>query len=505
MRRLAHNTLFVFVRLVCVLGITLYTSRVVFGALGAVDFGLFVLMWGLVSSFAFFSAAMGSTLQRYLAFELGLGRQREAGQVFGIGLSMHLGLGLLAVVVGEVIGLYLLYHRLEVPSQRLGATLLAMQVMMLGLVLQLVGQAYESVLIAREHLKVYAWVGILEAVLKLCVAYLVVALPGDRLVSYACLFVLSIALARLVPALVCRRLYPESRVGLRWQRTLGLRMLGFGGWSSLSSAVWHICQQGTDLMLNVFFGPIMNAARGITAQVSSAVGNVSLGFFTTIRTQIVGRYASGDRAGFVRLIYSYSRYGCYVLWLLILPLGLRMDYILDLWLGTVPEHTSTLALWALLYTLVNALDTPLSLGIQATGHLRWHVLGGSLVSLVGLPVAYIGLGHGAEAAFALEMLVYTRLAYTAVSFVALDRLVELSWADYSRQTLVPIALVCGLSGATMLALDTTIPSTLVGLGIVVGLCSLVSGLLIWWLGLEAGERATLRRLLGHWLRLARRG
>lgn len=462
-QRIVSNTFFVFVRLVLVMGVMLYTSRVVFAELGVVDFGLFTLLWGLVSSFIFFSSSLSNATQRFLAYEYGRGDWEAMRRIFATSLGINLMLALIATAVGEALGLYLIYYHLDIPAERLGAVVCIFHTMMASLIIQLVGFAYESVLIAREELRVYAWIGIAEALLKLLIIYLLSVATGDKLVLYTVLFVLALLAVRLPLALLCTRRYSECRIEWHVDMALLRRMLAFIGWDSLSSAVGVFCNQAGDVFLNIFFGPVMSAARGISAQVNSAVGSFSAGLLTAVRSQITASYATGDMLYLERLVYRSARYSAYVLWLISLPFILRMQAVLELWLGEVPEHAASLTVWMLLSRIPDVMYPPLWYTVQATGRIRRYVIVGSLISLASLPVIYIGLMMGQPGVYVLQVVTGMRLAYLLGSFWVLRREMPLSWWSFGRRVLLPVALVCGLSAGMMYLVEPYMSANLWGL------------------------------------------
>lgn len=492
---MVRNALWLFVRLGLTMGIMLYASRVILRELGEVDFGLFSLVWGLASSFIFFVNAFSSATQRYLAYALGRGDLQLMQRVFSLSLGINLVAGLLAMLLGEAIGLYLIYHHLDIPPDRLDATLWVFHISVLSLIVQLLSRVYDSVLIAREALGIYGWLGILESGAKLGIIYLLSTLPYDKLQVYSLLFVLAFVVSRFLPIILYTRRYPECRYRPTFDRELLSELIRLMGWNGVSTAVWSVCNQGSDLMLNIFFGPVVNAARGISAQISSAVSGFGANFFTAIQSQITQSYAVGDLRYFRQLVYSSSRYGFYLLWLISLPLILRMDYILGLWLGQVPPTTPALSTWVLIGLTIDVLHLPLWHGAQATGRIRTFILTGSAISLLALPISYWGLSGGAEAVFALQTLAVVRLGFVFGCFWSLRREVGLPWGDYLRSVMRPVVLVATLSGGLAWLSNSVIAESFWGLIISTALTLTIGISCIALLGLSRHEHQTIRRQL----------
>lgn len=501
-RRIAINTLLLSVRLVISMVLTFYTSRVVYQTLGVEDFGILNLISSLTSAFVFFGSSLSNATQRYLSYYLGRGDVAGTKRTFELNLIIYLALGTGALLLGEGIGYYLLHYHLNIPSDRLEATIWIYHIFLISAVVQLITTIYESVLIARENMRIYAWMGMLEAGLKLCIALSLALIPWDHLVTYSLLLAGAVIAVRLIPAVLCRRFYAECRdIRWRWDGTMGRELVGFMGWNGVGTAVWAVCNQGTDVLINIFLGPVLNAARGIAAQVSSVVGGFSLSFFSAARSRITMSYAAGDREYFARLLYSSSRYGYFIVWALMAPLLYRLGDVLALWLGTVPEETTPIVLWVLAYTLVQALIQPLWLGVQATGTLRPYIVQSSIAMLSAMPVIYLGLEGGLGAVFAFQILTLSRIAQLGVTIRSLGQLTPFPALPYLRRVIVPCVAVSVSSTLVLYFVDIWIARTLWGLFLVSGISLAVAGLATWILGTEPSERAfalgMLRARLGR--------
>lgn len=498
-KRIASNTFFLFVRLLFVMAVTLYVSRALLEVLGVVDFGIFSLISVVATSFIFFSSSLSNATQRFLSYELGRADARATAEVFGISLSIYAALSLLALLVGEGVGLYLMHCELDIPGERFEAALWVFHATVFSVVIQLFGTLYESVLIARENMRLYAWVGMLEALLKLGAILALFLVPADKLKAYALLYGAAISAVRIIPIVVCTRRYAECRPRLLWRGDKVRQMLGFMGWNGLGTAIYVLVNNGADVLLNVFFGPVLNAAKGIASQINGAVGNFSINFFSAVRPQIVKNYAAGQSEYLVRLIYAVSRYGVYMMWVVTLPIIARMDYVLGLWLGAgrIPAHTADISVWVLLCSLVNVINLPLWYALQATGHIRHFTLLGGAISLTALPIAYAGLYAGQGAVYPFVVLAVVRAFHSAAAWYSLRRYMDLRLRHYWTAVLRPVALVILTSGAILLPLNTLIAADFLGLILYSALSLALTLAVVWLLGLEGSERAFVRRTLAR--------
>lgn len=293
-RRILSNSVYFFIRQILVMGITLYTSWVILAVLGFVDYDIYTLVGGGAMSFAFFSLSLSNASQCSLSDELGHGDEVTIEKVFANSLLIYLTMALLAVVVGLAAGLYFVHNKLDIPPVRMEATLWAFYATIVSLFMTLMSSLYDSVLISRENMRVYVISSLLDALPRLVLALLIVSADVDRLKLYAVLFLISFILARGVPIVYCIRLYPESRTAPRLYRVGVKEILALIGWNGVGTAGWSLNVPRVDILINVFFGPIYNAAREISVQVNSAINNFSMTILFAVRSQITKSYV--DRA-----------------------------------------------------------------------------------------------------------------------------------------------------------------------------------------------------------------
>ena len=490
-KRIAKNTIFLYMRMLLTMIVSLYTSRVILQTLGVEDFGIYNVVGGLATSFAFFSSSLSNATQRFLNVELGKNNVQGVSRIFSLSLFIYLVIIVVVVIVAECIGIWLLNHKLIIPVERLEAAKCVFHTTIIGLAVTLVGSVFDSVLIARENMKIYAYISVVEVFLKLFIVYTLNWLDFDKLKLYAFLFLLAHFFIKMISVLYCIRRYPECKFRLLWDSSLFGNMFRFIGWNGLGTAVWMINEQGLNVLLNMFFGPIVNAARGISVQVSAAVNNFSNNFFIAVRPQIVKSYAGKEYDYFTKLINLSSKYSFFLLWMLCLPIIMRSEGILKLWLGDVPEYASEFVQWILLFNCVNVLTNPFWSGVQAVGDMKKYICVGSLVFLSAFPISYIFLKFGCSPVIVFQVLTIVRIVYLSVTIVVFCGLVDFPITDYFRLVVYPIVKVFVLSGALSIFVSSFIDSDLLGILFMAFCCVIITVFSVAVVGMSKGERKSL--------------
>ena len=396
-KRIAKNTLVLYVRMLFTMGISLFTSRVVLQTLGVEDYGISSVVGGVISMFTFINAAMVSSTQRYLNFELVRGDANQLRSVFSTSLQIHALIALAIIVLSETVGLWFLNEKLVIPEARMTAAMWVYQCSILSCAVSIMSTPYNAVIVAHEKMSAFAYISILDVSLKLLVVYLLVVLPFDKLIILAILNLLVQLFIRYIYTLYCHRHFPESYFQFRFNKTLFKEMFGFAGWSFWGNLAAILYTQGLNMMLNIFFGPIVNAARGIAVQVQSAVQQFVGGFQTALNPQITKNYASNNLPQMHSLMFRSARFSFLLLFFLSLPVLMETNFILTLWLKTVPDDavifTQIMICISLIYTTAN----PCIIANQATGKVKIYqmVVGGILLLI--LPISYVVLKLGAPA------------------------------------------------------------------------------------------------------------
>ena len=437
-KRIAKNTLVLYVRMLFTMGISLFTSRVILQTLGVEDYGISSVVGGVISMFTFINAAMVSSTQRYLNFELVRGDANQLRSVFSTSLQIHALIALAIIVLSETVGLWFLNEKLVIPEARMTAAMWVYQCSILSCAVSIMSTPYNAVIVAHEKMSAFAYISILDVSLKLLVVYLLVVLPFDKLIILAILNLLVQLFIRYIYTIYCHRHFPESYFQFWFNKTLFKDMFGFAGWSFWGNLAAILYTQGLNMMLNIFFGPIVNAARGIAVQVQSAVQQFVGGFQTALNPQITKNYASNNLPQMHSLMFRSARFSFLLLFFLSLPVLMETNFILTLWLKTVPDDavvfTQIMICISLIYTTAN----PCVIANQATGKVKIYqmVVGGILLLI--LPISYVVLKLGAPAysVFIVHFCIESLAQFSRMYM--LRKLIHLPLWQYMKNIYIPI-------------------------------------------------------------------
>lgn len=406
-KRIAQNTLLLYVRMLLLMAVTLYTSRVVLNALGVDDFGIYNVVGGVVTMFSILSASLSTAISRFITYELGKGNFEKLKNIFSTAVTIQIILAIIIVLIAETIGLWFLNIKINIPIERIEAANWTFQFSIITFVINLISVPYNAAIIAHEKMSAFAYISILEAILKLSIAYLIVVSPIDKLIFYACLICSISLIIRIIYGYYCKLHFKECIYSFYWNKNLLKQMFGFAGWNFIGSSSSLLRDQGGNILINLFFGPAVNAARGIAFQVNTATQNFVASFMMAINPQITKSYAAGNYDYMMKLIFKGGRFSFYLLLILTLPIFLNTNYILKLWLGIVPEHTIEFIRLILIFTLSESISQPLITAQHATGRIRnYQIIVGGL-QMMNLPIAYLTLKNGAapEAIFLIAIFI----------------------------------------------------------------------------------------------------
>ena len=396
-KRIAKNTLLLYVRMLFGMLVSLYTSRVILQTLGVEDYGVYNVVGGVISMFTFLNGAMSSATSRYITFEIGKGNMEQLKKVFSTSLQIHAIIALLIVILGETVGLWFLMNELVIPEGRMDAAMWVYQCSVVTAVVTIMSVPYNADIIAHEKMSAFAYISVLEIILKLAIVYLLVVLPFDKLKVYAVLVLMVGLLIRYIYTRYCHKHFEESHYIHRRDKPLLKEMSSFAGWSFWGNLAGILYAQGLNMMLNIFFGPVVNAARGIATQIQGVVQQFVGNFQMALNPQITKTYASGELDKMHSLMFRSARFSFMLLFFLSLPIMLETSYILTLWLGIVPENTVIFARIIIAISLIYTIANPCVIANQATGKVKVYqaVVGGLLLLI--LPISYIVLKMGAPA------------------------------------------------------------------------------------------------------------
>jgi O-antigen/teichoic acid export membrane protein len=453
-RRIATNTALLYFRTLLGMGVSLYATRVALKVLGASDFGTFHVVGGLVALLSFLPTSMAMATQRFLSHALGQRDERTLREVFCVNMALYAILAVVGVACLETLGLFYLRTFLNVSPERLPTATVIYHLSVVGFTVSLLASPFMAMIVAHEHMHVYARMSLVDAVLKLASAYALTVLPGDALLTFSVLTLTTSALVSLLYVVVCVKAYPECRGGdFLWPRRLAREILSFTGWSLFGSITTVGRTQMLTVLLNQYFGPATVAARAIALSVSNNVGSFSQNLNTSLYAPIIKSYASGQHGRFLELLFNGCKAMFFLMWLLALPVMLEMETILGLWLGTVPQYTALFARLALVEVLIAAMSHPLMTAARAPGKMGAYETTLGLIQLAMLAVCWIALQNGAPAYAVYVVTILGNAVMFLARLLLLRRSIQLPVALFAKRVVLPSCFAVLLSGGLGLVLS----------------------------------------------------
>lgn len=387
--RIAKNTLFMYFRMILLMGVTLYTSRVVLDCLGVVDYGVYNVVGGMVAMFVFMNTALAQASQRYVAFGIGKDSIADQQNTFSMLLNVHVLLAIVIFILCETIGLWLLYNKLVIPADRLDAAFWVMQCSVVSMVVSVTQVPYNAAIYGNERMDTYAYISIFEAVLKLSAVLSLKVFFSDKLLTYGIMMMIVAFIVAMTYRVYCVKKFEICKYHLYWSTPLFKELLGYTSWSLIGNMAWTLNSQGMNFLINIFFGPAYNAARGIATSVEGAVSSFLYNFLGPSIPPIIKAYASGDVKQMIHLSIICSKMGFLLFMCLSIPLICIIDTVLGIWLVKIPPLCGLLCVLSLLYIQSNSLAGTLQNIVQATGNVRNFQLTNGLTKLMAMPVVYV--------------------------------------------------------------------------------------------------------------------
>lgn len=393
-RRIAKNTIFLYFRMLFLLGVGLFTSRVVLSSLGAQDYGIYNVVGGFISMFTIFNAGLTSATQRFITFDLGKGNLKELRDTFSTCVIIYMMIALVILVFAEVGGVWFLENKLTIPTDRLYAARWVFQLSLITLIIGLVSTPYNALIVSHERMGAFAWISIYEALAKLAVAYQIYVTSYDKLIVYAVMLCIVQLSVRIIYNVYCNRNFKESKVIFNFNWAKIKKIYGFTGWAMFGGLANIGFTQGLNVLLNMFFNPVVNAARGVAVQVQNIINGFVLNFQTALNPQIIKSYAKGDTSYMFKLIFASSKFSFLLLFVMSLPVMLEAETLLGLWLKEVPKYTPLFFRLIIITTMIDGISNPFMRAVDATGNIKKYqiIVGGILLMIV--PVSYVVLKLG---------------------------------------------------------------------------------------------------------------
>lgn len=416
--------------------VSLYTSRVILSALGFVDFGLYSVVAGVIALFSFINNAMGTASSRFMSFELGVNDSESIKKIFSTSFNIHTGLAIVIVIICESIGLYILNYVLIIPEDRLFACNVIYQFVVVSTVLSFTQVSMNALIMSYERMNVYAYIGIMEALLKLFVAYMISISTFDKLITLGGLNLIVSIVMYLFYHIYCNRTFDAYNISFTIDKKVFKKMAVFSIWNLLGSSANMLKNQGINMLINIFFGPIVNTANAIAYQVNSVIVNFSSNLTTAMNPQIIKLYAADEMVQMKNLIFRGSKFSFYLLMITTIPILLETNTIMKLWLNDVPQYTVELTKLVLLVALIESFVIPISVGVQATGKIKYYQICITSIYLLSFPITYIFFKFGAYPTVALQILIVLAVLNIFVRLFFLKKYVNISIVEFFCKVLL---------------------------------------------------------------------
>lgn len=489
-KRIAKNTLFLYLRMLVTMIVSLYTSRVILKNLGVDDYGIYNVVGGIVAMFSLLSGSLSAAISRFLTFELGKGDIAKLKNIFSTSVNIQVGMALVVLILAETIGVWFLNTKMLIPNDRIVAANWVLQFSIATFMINLISIPYNASIISHEHMKAFAYVGIVEVFIKLLIVLSLSYAPFDKLIYYALLLLCLSLSIRLIYGIYCKRQFVECNYQLVFDKQILNKMVGFAGWNFFGAGSQLLMTQGVNMLMNVFFGVAVNAARGISEQVNAAVMGFVNNFTTALNPQITKSYAANDKEYMFSLICSGAKYSYLLLFLLSFPIILQTDTVLYLWLGQNPEFTTGFVRMTLIISLLSVLSNTMVTAMLATGEIKKYqiVVGG--VGMLVFPLAWVFYIIGYPPIWAYFIHFITFIVQLICRLILLREMIGFSIILFTKKVIIKIGIVTGASLIFPYLLMLYIPTDQYWLRFIfiTAACIISSVTAIYQFGLESNER-----------------
>lgn len=495
-KRIAKNTILLYFRTLVVMIVGLFTSRVNLNSLGIEDYGIYNVVAGLVVMFTSLTGALSMSTSRFLTFEMGRGDTDAMKRVYSTSVIIHLILSIGVVVLAQTVGLWFLNTKMVIDPDRINAANWVFQFSLISFIVNFLNIPHTASIVSHERMSVFAYFSIVDALVKVLIAYLTFISPWDKLVFFASLHAVASVILFLLYLVYCRRHFSECKFSLIYDRHTFRKMFAFSGWNFIGSTSYVLKDQGGNILINIFFGPTINASRGIAMQVNHAVYTFVTNFTAALNPQITKRYSSGEYNYVLDLVFKGARFSYYILLLLSVPILINTEYLINLWLGQVPDHTVAFLRLILLFSLNESLSIPLSTLMMATGKIKKYQLSVGLTQLMNIPVSYIALklGSPVESVFIILLIIsilclFLRLYNIKKVFVLF------SVKEFLIKVYCNVLVVSAASIMIPILIHCILPDSFVGFMLSCIICVLSTSIAILSLGCSASEKNKIIQVL----------
>lgn len=445
-KTIAKNTVFLYVRMLVVMAVTFFTARVILKSLGATDYGIYNVVGGVVTMLGFLNSALSASTSRFLTYELGVGDKEKLKITFSASLNLHIIIALLVLILGETIGLWFFSNKLVIPEERMTAAFWVYQFSIITTMVNFTQVPYSASLISHENMSVYAYVGLYEALMKLAIAFIIMYSPIDRLIFYGFLLMANTLTIQLFYRFYTKRRYEECRFRIVKDKNLYKTLVGYSGWDLFGNLA-SVCQnQGVSIVLNLFFGPLVNAARAIAVQIQNAVKMFTKNFMVAVRPRVVKNYAENKCSEMYSLTFTAIRLSLVLMMALVLPLIFETEFVLKVWLDDgYPPETALFARIILISAFFDTIENGQNMSFHAIGRIKKGNLICGTIMILSLPLGYLLLKFGLPAESVFYAVILTNVLNLVITLFIMKGYVNFSIMKMIKETYIPVLIVAAIT------------------------------------------------------------
>ena len=488
-KRIAKNTAFLYLRMIVVMVVGLFTSRITLSVLGVSDYGIYSVVGGTVTMLTVLTGAISVATSRYLTYSLGVGDMAALKKTFSTALNIHIILAAIILVIAEVVGIWFLNNKLNIPADRMDAANWILQFSIFTFVIGIIAIPYTSSIISHEKMNLYAYLSLYDVFVKLGIVYVLYISPIDKLIAYGILLMLANLSTQIIYYIFCRRNFEECRFRLILDKGLVKEMSSFIGWAFWGNAAVMAKNQSLSILLNIFFGTVVNAAQGIAMQVNHAVTAFIRNFMTAVNPQITKSYAQNNYEYLYLLIIRSAKFSIFLALLIMMPIMMHIDAILNVWLVEVPQHANNFVNMILIYTAVECFITPILVALLATGKIKNYEIGITIIYVVNILSVYLFFKLGSEPEMAFILNIVFKVMVSLLLFYQGNRQFQFPVGRFLKEAMLPPVVIFTMGLALILLYGKVIEQTSIASFIISCIITeLVLMATIWFYGMKSAER-----------------
>jgi len=501
-KRVYKNTGMLYIRMILTMLVSLYTSRVVLSILGVEDYGIYNVVSGFVIALGFLNSAMTASTQRFLSYEVGVGGKTNLREIFVMSFNIHIIISLVFLFLSQTLGYWFVSYYLNFPASKLDSVYLVYQFAVLTFIIEIISIPYNAIIIANERMKFYAWVSIADVILKLLLVYALEYTSFEKLSMYSFLMLISTFIVKLIYFFYCNIHFKEAKLFVFWSKNIFIKIISFTLWNLWGSISGVLQGQGINILLNVFFGPSINAARGISYQIKAAVTKLVSNFQVAMNPQIVKSYAMNEIQYMHNMIFQGAKISFFLAMIITLPILIETDSILKLWLEVVPEYTNIFTQLIIINILIDSLSGPLMTAAQASGKIKFYqtIIGG--IMILTLPFAYLLLKLKEEPEMVFYAGIFIAIITLVLRIIIVSKLIGLSIKGFIYRVILRVLPILIITFSLSSLIKLIMIESVLRLLLTSAISMIFTFIFIYIIGLNNNERSFLRKTVNKYVKIS---